>query len=824
MLRSLARIGQEEPQQAMSQYVISSLSGYIETCYSRAKDAAQPLQERLLKCERQRRGEYEPDKLAAIRMTGGSEVYLMLTDIKCRAAESWIKDVMLSAGEEPFKLEPTEIPEVPQEIMRQIEQQTQQDAQLLMQMGYDLTQDLISEQVEFVKNQTRRTVADMAERAMRNMNAKILDTLQEAQWDRMLEDVIYDFVTFPFCVIKGPVVKRRKTLKWGNNWEPVVGEELVYDFERVSPYDCFPSPAATTTQDGYFCRRHRMMIPDLQALIGVPGYNDAEIQAAIDDYKIAGLRSMQYGDTERDRLAGRNSFYQDGEIIEAVEFWGDAHGSMLVEWGLGVEPNKVYQITAWKVGTHVIMAQVNPDPLGKRPYSKACWEKIPGAFAGKALAETMSDIQELCNNSGRALANNMSVASGPQVEVTIDRLPPGTELSKMHPWKIWQTTSDRTGGGQPAIRFFQPDMNADALLQVLQYFTRIADEVTGVPNYIYGSTNVSGAGRTASGLSMLMDNASKGIKQAILSLDGATNEVLTRLYFKLMINDPDQSIKGDMKVVPSGVVGALIKDHIQEKRQLFLQTVSNPTDQGIIGIKGRVELLREMAKGLHLDIDKVLPAPDMIEQMHQSGMVPPEVQQQLQEMQGMLQQAQQQLADKQAEIDVRNREIEAKVEVARISAAANVDSRMHENEVRAATDRDARVTVAQIDSQTKKEIAAMNAESEARQQERDLIAEQRKHQMQLEAEANAQQTQQELQQLLQPVLKKIEVLEKQEPEEPKEEKEVPPPQPVIVNVSIDAKTGTVKKQIKVQHDANGNIIGATAVEEEAKEPEAGGEA
>jgi hypothetical protein len=44
-----------------------------------------------------RRGAYSaPAKLNEIRKMGGSEIWLMLTDIKCAAAKSWIMDVMLA--------------------------------------------------------------------------------------------------------------------------------------------------------------------------------------------------------------------------------------------------------------------------------------------------------------------------------------------------------------------------------------------------------------------------------------------------------------------------------------------------------------------------------------------------------------------------------------------------------------------------------------------------------------------------------------------------------------------------------------------------------
>jgi hypothetical protein len=437
--------------------------------------------------------------------------------------------------------------------------------------------------------------------------------MQDAKFDSTLSEIIYDFVTFPCAFIKGPMIRTKKVMKWGSNWTPKVEETIVEDFERVSPYDIFPSPNATTCQDGYLIHRHQMTRADIEVLRSTPSFDQGAIDEVLRLYGRSGLRELVQSDTERNLLEGRNNTLIGTELIEGVEFWGSVSGYMLREWGMSdVEDHREYEVNVWMVGSYVIKCVKNPDPLDRRPYSKASWESIPGAFWGLALPEMMTDIQTVCNAAARALANNMGIASGPQVEISVDRLPDGEDLTKMYPWKIWQTTSDRTGGGQPAVRFYQPSMNADALLAVYQYFQRIADEVTGVPNYIYGSGQASGAGRTASGLSMLMENAAKGIKQAILSLDAATTDVIHRLYDHLMIYDDDNSIKGDMQIVPAGVVGTLLKESVQQRRNEFLQLTSNPVDIQIMGPSGRAMLLREAAKALNMDVDKIIPDPEKI--------------------------------------------------------------------------------------------------------------------------------------------------------------------------------------------------------------------
>ncbi len=601
--------------------VISSLAHYVLRCYEEAKTAKSDITERLLRCERQRRGEYDPDKLAGIRDTGGSDIFMMLTDIKCRASESWIKDVMFSSGEKSWSLTPTVEPEVPVYYEQEIVDTVVSEAENVQMAGQQINPKAVEIRLDEIYTEVQEKIKAQAKESALAMEKRMMDKMQQSGYQNMLSEVIYDFVTFPCAIIKAPIIRKKKFLKWSDSFDPEVSEEIIEDFERVSPYDIFPSPNAVTPQDGYIIQRHQFTRKDLELLIDMPSFNKEVIQQVLMQYGNTGLREMIQSDSERSLLEGRNNTLIGTELIEGIEFWGNVSGHMLKEYGMtDVEDYKEYEVNVWIVGSEVIKCAMNTDPLHRRPYSKCSFEQIPNAFWGVGLPEIMRDVQVMCNGSARALANNMALASAPQVDVSVDRLPEGEDLTKMYPWKIWQTTSDRTGGGQPAIKFYQPNMNAETLLNVYQYFQKIADEVTGVPNYIYGSSAVSGAGRTASGLSMLMENASKGIKQAILNIDQAVGDVLQRLYDHIMIYDDDPTIKGDCKIVASGIIKTLLKESVQQRRNEFLQLTSNPVDLQIMGQTGRAELLREIAKVLNMDVDKLVPDPETIkaqEQMQQ---------------------------------------------------------------------------------------------------------------------------------------------------------------------------------------------------------------
>jgi hypothetical protein len=393
----------------------------------------------------------------------------------------------------------------------------------------------------------------------------------------------------------------------------VVISDFVREVERVSPYDIYPSPNSCGVDDGYLIQRHRLSSSSLESFLGVPGYSDENIQSALDHYSHTGYRYLEYGDQQKDNLEGKyHSRLYNSQVIEALEFWGRVEGSMLREFVDEVEDFRTYEVNVWVVGNYVIKAIINPDPLGRRPYDIASWVPIPGAFWGNALPEIMRDVQTMCNAAARSLANNMGIASGPQVEVVVDRLADGEELTSMYPWKIWQTTSDRTGGGQPGVRFFSPDMKAAELMTIYQTFLKQADEVTGIPNYVYGSNAVGGAGRTASGLSMLMDNAAKGIKQAISFIDRVVSGVVGRLYTHNMMYNPDPYIKGDFRVVSKGTMGLIAKEQLSIRRNEFLQATANPVDLQIVGVQGRAYLLRELANSLQMDTDKIVPSPEQL--------------------------------------------------------------------------------------------------------------------------------------------------------------------------------------------------------------------
>lgn len=613
-------------QETQAQPLVSGLAGHIRQAWQRARDARMALVDtRLQKSIRQRRGEYDPDKLAAIRGQGGSDIYAMLTSVKCRAAASWIRDVMLAAGENrPWSIRPTPVPELPPEINEMIVRMAVAPIQQAAASGMPMDQQQVTDMMAAMRDQAKRAAFEEARKAADRMGDKMEDQLIEGGFIKALDQFIDDLVTFPIGVIKGPIVRKKPRLKWepgGQGGKPNVVDEIVVEWERVSPFHVYPSPSSTGIDDGYLIEKHKLSRQDLQEMIGVEGYDDATIRTVLDQYGLGGLSDWLIEDVAQMAAEGRataNVMSNPDGLIDALQFWGSVPGSTLIDWGMDEsevpDSTKEYHIEAWLIGSYIIKATLNYDPLCRKPYYKASYEDVPGSFWGNSVCDLVRDPQTVVNAAARSIVNNMAMSSGPQVAINVDRLPPGEELTTLTPWRIWQVSNDPYGNSGQPVSFFQPQSNVAELMAIYEKFSDLADEYSGIPKYMQGQTT-GGAGRTASGLSMMITNAGKAIKQVISNIDmDVMTPLLERLYYHNMRYTDDPELKGDVQIVAQGAAAIIAKENAQVRRNEFLATTANPIDMQIVGVEGRAAILRETAKNLDMDVDKVVPPIEVIKQ------------------------------------------------------------------------------------------------------------------------------------------------------------------------------------------------------------------
>lgn len=598
----------------------TGISKHVIDAWQDARSAKNMVLKRLQQAQRARIGEYDPEKKAQIAEFGGSDEYARISANKIRIVEAWLRDVFLGQTDKPWTVNPTPKPSFPPEAENQVrEAVSKRVAQAFAQTGQIPDTEAVRAQMSAELSRFEETLREEARNTAQRMEDKMDDQLKEAGWEREFASFLADVATYPAAILKGPVLRKRKKLSWLPSSdlgppEPVVEEAIEPEFERVDPFRVFPAPGACTPQEGYFFEHHTFSHTELYDLIGVPGYSEDNIRAVLRTGKAGGLKDWLGFLTATESYDAIPAHLQN-EVFEydVLEYHGPILGKDLMTWGLDDpdvnDPEKMYESCVWMCGPWVLKAQVNYDPLGRRPYYKTSYEEIPGEFWGFGIPGILADVQGVVNAALRSLVNNMGMASGPQVAVNIDRLPPDVDITNLTPWNIWQVQDSQFGtNSQKAIEFFQPDSNVNDLLSVLEKFYQLADDFSLVPRYMAGSDKVGGAGRTASGLSMLMDAANKGLKGVVANIDThVLSPMLTQLYHHNMIYAEDDSIKGDAQVVASGAVSLMRIESMQLRRNEFLQVTANPYDMAITGLEGRSEVLRSVADGLELNTDKVVP-------------------------------------------------------------------------------------------------------------------------------------------------------------------------------------------------------------------------
>lgn len=605
--------------------LITGLAGHLRRLWEPAKRAKLPIETKMFRALRQRNGDYDPADESAIAKQGGSKVFMMVTETKCRGAESWLRDILLEDGKLPFQVAPSPQPSINPDQEQQITEKFGQKVTQALQGGQPMDPDTQEDLKDIARQEVRNEIMEEAQEAADNMQTKIEDQFAEGGMIEGFNAFISDLATYPNAFLKGPEVRKKRTMKWTkgpNGWQPDVSDDLTPMYRRVDPYRLYPEPGVTSLNEGFVFEHHRLSRPELAALKGVPGYDDDAISQVLEamPYSSTGTWLNPNEQTKATLEQKYNIWDRPTATVDALEFTGKIPGSKLIEWGLTSEevpdPDKEYDCNAWLIDRWVIKATLNFDPLGRSNYYTSSFVKRPGALWGTSIPELVEDLQRMCNAAARALVNNMGLASGPMVEINVERLPPDEDITTLHPWRIFQTTNDPLGSGQPAIRFYQPNSNAQELMQVYTYFCKLADDQSGIPAYVYGDMQVGGAGRTASGLSMLMGSAGKGIRQVIMHLDmDVISPAVEAQYDWNMRYVDDDSLKGDSQVVPKGAIQLATKEQLNVRRVEFLQATANPMDSQIVGIPGRAAILREVAKGLNMPVDDIIPSKEKLEEM-----------------------------------------------------------------------------------------------------------------------------------------------------------------------------------------------------------------
>ena len=631
--------------------MLQGLSSHVHKRWEVMRDHHEDtLEQRLSTCVRARNMEYEPAKLAEIQEQGGSEIFMGIVSSKCRTATAWLRDTLLGTGsDKPWAINATPIPDVPPDMKQAMQNIMQQNLMQYYDAGGEPPDEAELKQLASgMKDTAMRSMKFEAEKRVERMEAKMEDQMLEGGFTKALFEFTNDIATFPYAILKGPIPRKRKAMKYVEGGLGVV-EVLRDEWERVDPFKFYWMPWGDDIHSMPVAELHHLTRDDVENMLGVDGYDEDAVRSVLTDFGAGGFAWLDHNDDLMEDVTGQDFDEASKDLVAALQLWDTIPGDVLLEWGLDEseveDPQKSYPCEVWMIDNIVVRAVLNYDPLGRKPYYLTSFEKVPGRIDGNGVADLCIDAQNMCNAAARALANNMGISSGPQVGVNISRLPAGEDITQMYPWKIWQFKQSDFNDSTPPMSFFQPNSNAQELMSVFDRFMAISDEVSGIPRYMTGQ-HVPGAGRTSSGLSMLMSNAGKSIKQVISNIDhDVMRPMLERQYQRNLRYSDDPDLIGDVQIVATGAMSLVVKEAEAVRKTDFLRLIlESPIAQQIVGLPGTAELLRDLAGNLNTNVDRLVPSREDVQK--QQDLAQQQQQQQMmmqQEMQAQ-QQAQQQAA------------------------------------------------------------------------------------------------------------------------------------------------------------------------------------
>ena len=593
---------------------------FIMGKYYKADDYRDQDEQRWLRAYRNYRGIYGSD----IQFTEAekSRVFIKVTKTKTLAAYGQIVDVLFANNKFPLSIEPTELPEgVAKDVSFDPKEPEGMGSNLMESPygfrgdGMDLPkgatekslqerlgplQEKLSE-VDNLKEEVGKTPTAItfspAMIAAKAMEKKIMDQLEESGANKHLRSTAFEMSLFGTGVMKGPFATDKEYPNWGEDGEYDPVFKTIPQVSHVSVWNFYPDPDATNMDDAqYVIERHKMSRSQLRALKKRPHFREQVIEEAI----AAGENYVKK--SWEDDLSDYVSEH-DIERYEVLEYWGNCDVDMLVEQDIEIpkefEALDEIQINAWVCNGKLLRMVINPFKPARIPYVAAPYELNPYSFFGVGIAENMDDTQTLMNGFMRMAVDNAVLSGNLLIEVDETNLVPGQDLS-VYPGKVF-----RRQGGAPGQAIFGtkfPNV-AGENLQLFDKARQLADESTGLPSFAHGQTGISGVGRTASGISMLMNAASGSIKTVIKNVDDYLLKPLGEGLFKFNMQfDYDPQIKGDLEVKARGTESLMANEVRSQRLMQFLQVSSN---QALAPFAKFQYVIREIAKAMDLDPDKV---------------------------------------------------------------------------------------------------------------------------------------------------------------------------------------------------------------------------
>lgn len=636
-----------------------------------AKSARRMVEQRWLDDLRQYRGQYSPQVLNKLNKQKRSKVFYRMTTSKVNTLTARLMDLLFPQRSKNWGIEPSPDPVMPDDIiMDALQDEIAPKAQeILAGILQELqAQDVIPDmwamnkfmaeahQQAFAQANTMPARLRIAQERASAMERVIDDQLKEfdansqrrPSWQQNCRAVIKSACLHGMGVLKGPLIEQVETKRFfptrdgaGNTrWTEQIHDSTLRPYhEAVSIWDVFPDPGARVPEELRFVwQLHMMTDKDLKELASFPGFSKERIAGHMGENEDGDAQLSEWEaeirDLNADNAAGGINAHLKHRY-RVYERWGFLSGEDLAAAGAAVaDKSKVYSANIWLIGDTIIKAMINPLEGIDIPYFFYPFQMDETSFWPEGVAAALRGPQAGINAAVRAMQDNSATTAGPIMGLNLAHLSQDESPTDMMANRLF--LFDKMGVTLDQVfRAVTVPSAIEHNLAQSSFWQNAADEAS-TPRFNSGDGNIAGAGKTASGLSMLMGAANILLKDHVKDFDDAVAAPFIRAMFRWNMQwNPDESIKGDFHIVASGSQSLIAKEVRAQQIPVILNYLGVPGFARHIDDRKLLEVALEQTD---LPVDRILRSKEeAVEYEQQQMMMQAEAQAQAQ-VQALVQQ------------------------------------------------------------------------------------------------------------------------------------------------------------------------------------------
>jgi hypothetical protein len=569
---------------------VQGIAGHILGLCAEAERSKTSVELRWQKSIRQYEGVYEPGEAP----TTGAKVYIKATLAKVNKIRARLYDTLFPSDAQNWDIQPT-----PQASLdRDIENGTGDP-------------------------EAAKQIQEAARQACDAMRDLIDDQLSEADYSAVFRDVIDDWTLYGVGIVKGPVSESCTHGAWmrdeTGNYTLAKGGHIKPVVVRVDPLSFFPDPNATSVKDAeYFCERRPLTKAQMRKLANDPGVNK---RALIEVLKAAPLEMMPtvYNSGQAELNDIRNKAdkiivweWHGSLTAEQVRQIADAYGDEgLSQLFADDDPLIDIPVVALVANNQVLKLSPAPLDTGESVYSVVPYVRVENSIWGLSECDLIRDSQTALNSAWRMVLDNSALSTRPQLVVDKAVIEPVDGDYSITPGKVWARAQQAVPANYPPFELFKMEGFQEELLQLVSTAKEFMDLESCLPAWAEPEPGATPS-NTAFGTAMMISSSNVNFKRLLKNFDDdITKPIIRRFYQWNMQFAPDETVKGDMRVIAKGSTSLLAREMRGQTIMAMLQFGQSPLLAPMTKID---ELYREAFRANMLDPDQFLKSPAELQQ------------------------------------------------------------------------------------------------------------------------------------------------------------------------------------------------------------------